>query len=134
MEGSISTSPSEVCFSRRACSLEEIPKKFESNCFKQQGEQTPQRRFSLDIKDFKPSICQIEDANITTTDAYTVPCGVCERGQGFVAKLEDEESCEVCASNLYSNIASSHKCQTCAAGHYIQRGISLTKFESFPSD
>lgn len=63
-----------------------------------------------------------------------MPCAKCEDGQTLKDKLEDEKICSECPKGTFSNDETSHKCTSCSAGHYIQTGLSLTNFETFPSE
>ena len=117
-----------MCTPKKVCTLDEIPKIYDSNCTLNANDNQLYKTYKL--TNFKSDVCII-DNTVDTNKTYTVPCGQCEAGSAFEKQTDGSFVCKYCPSDKATQ---QQVCSACSSGSYLQRGISLSQFESFPKD
>ncbi|CDW77764.1 UNKNOWN [Stylonychia lemnae] len=131
-EGSIAKQAQDVCKVKRDCSEDEIPKTYTQQCYQQAiGSFIKYYRYNEDSAPMET--CSVKQ-DVDFIKKFEVPCLNCINGQFLDHMQDDEYMCRECPENSFSNKESKYQCKQCNAGKYIQSGISITRFEQFPSE
>eukprot|EP00347_Sterkiella_histriomuscorum_P001733 403370894 len=136
--GTIATQIDVACQPIRNCTEEEIPKIYDDTCYYSKFNQSQAvRYFTYNLSAVNTDFCKIDPKIYKDSNQkYEIPCDMlCEQGQVRVenkAATNGQFSCEVCAHGMYSVFNQDKTCGFCHKGSYLERGLDLSRWTSFP--
>ncbi|CDW84817.1 UNKNOWN [Stylonychia lemnae] len=130
-QGAVAINAADICTKKRECSLDEIPIILDQKCY--QDERTLwSRNFTYDYSSVTEEVCGVIDSKkILTTQQ--MDCDSCEAGSIRVQE-GNTSYCEPCYEGSYAADWMNKKCQDCQPGHYLEKGLFLSKFLNIPEE
>lgn len=99
------------------------------------------RPYTLDVTKMTSNSCEFDPTIIDTLKTYNdANCSKCESGNIMKFTNDGKAECFNCPDDTYFDRSTEIKrgvdqtCKTCPAGRYLKKGVSLSIFDSLPSN